>query len=208
MIAMKQMRWGGAALLALSFACAGILPAWTGYENGPIENAQVLILLGGAVVAMVFAADQQSTLRWFWLAVIPLWIVMALRELSWGGVFMPALSVSEHGPYFSSSQLWYRSYIVPMLVAVSLLVAVLFIKAKGPHILKYLVTTRQLPYADIVLVILSMIISAGAEGHMGLNFGEWGHMLVLEEMSETAAYVFLLSAQARVRLALRHYSPN
>lgn len=95
-----------------------------------------------------------------------------------------------------------------MLVAVSLLVAVLFIKAKGPHILKYLVTTRQLPYADIVLVILAMIISAGAEGHMGLNFGEWGHMLVLEEMSETAAYVFLLSAQARVRLALRHYSPN
>jgi hypothetical protein len=208
MIAMKQMRWAGAALLAISFASAGILPAWTGFENGPIENAQVLILLGGAVVAMVFAADEQSTLRWFWLAVVPVWITLALRELSWGGVFMPALSVSEHGPYFSSSQLWYRPYIVPMLVAVSLLVAVFFIKAKGPHILKYLFTTRQFPYADIVLVIVAMIVSAGAEGHMGLSFGDWGHMQVLEEMSETAAYVFLLSAQARVRLALRNYSPN
>jgi hypothetical protein len=36
-----------------------------------------------------------------------------------------------------------------------------------------------------------------------LNFGDWGHMQVLEEMAEMAAYVFLLSAQARVKLALR-----
>lgn len=203
MTAMKQMRWIGAALLAISFASAGILPAWTGFENGPIENAQVLVLLGGALLAIRFAVRAQSNLRWFWMAVFPIWLVMSLRELSWGAVFLPALSISEHGPYFSSSQLWYRSYVAPALIAVSLLVLVFFIKARGPHILKYLFATRQLPYADIGLFILAMIISAGAEGHMWLNFGDWGHMQVLEEAAELAAFVFLLSAQARVRFTLQ-----
>jgi hypothetical protein len=203
MIAMKQMRWGGAALLALSFASAGILPAWTGFENGPIENAQVLLLLGGGFLAARFAVRNQLATKWFWIAVVPVWIIMALRELSWGAVFLPALSISEHGPFFSSTQLWYKPYITPVLAVVFLLIAACAIKAKGLFIVKHLLVTRQFPFADLALVILAMVISAGAEGHMGLNFGEWGHMQVLEEMSELAAFVFLLSAQARVRHALK-----
>ena len=200
---MKQIRWVGSALLAFSFASAGILPAWAGFENGPIEVGQVVLLLGGAIIALLFAIRNQTRLRWFWHAVSLIWTVLALRELSWGGVFMPPLLMSEQGPYFSSTQLWFKPYIFPALFAVALVVGAFFVKGKAPYVLKFLLISRRFPFADIVLFAAAMIVSAGAEGHMGQSFGNWGHMQVLEEMSEMAAYVFLLSAQARVKLALR-----
>ncbi len=191
------------ALLAIGFPSAGILPAWASFENGPIEVGQVLILLGGAAIALLFAIRDHTRLRWFWLAVSLIWTVLALRELSWGGVFMPPLLMSEQGPYFSSTQLWYKPYIFPVLFAVALIAAAFLIKGKALYVLKFLLITKRFPFADIVLFAVAMVLSAGAEGHMGLSFGNWGHMQVLEEMSEMAAYVFLLSAQARVKLALR-----
>jgi hypothetical protein len=200
---MKQLRWLGVALLVLGFPAAGILPAWAGFENGPIEVGQVLILLGGAAMALWFAIYNHTKLRWFWLAVSIVWTILAFRELSWGGVFMSPLSISDEGPFFSSSQLWYKPYITPALIVVGLICAVFSIKGKGIYVLRFLIVTWRFPFADILLFIVAMIVSAGAEGHMGLNFGDWGHMQILEEMSETAAYVFLISAQARVKLALR-----
>lgn len=189
--------------MAFSFASAGLFPAWAGFENGPIEVGQVFLLLGGAIIALLFAIRNHTRLRWFWLAVSLVWTVLAFRELSWGGVFMPPLSNSDEGPFFSSSQLWYKSYLTPALIVIGLLCTALSIKGKGIHVLRFLIVTWRFPIADIALFIVAMIVSAGAEGHMGLNFGDWGHMQILEEMSETAAYVFLLSAQARVKLALR-----
>ncbi|WP_312949039.1 hypothetical protein [Agrobacterium sp.] len=202
MSVMKQLRWVGVALLALGFPAAGILPAWAGFENGPLEVGQVVILLGGAAIALWFAIDNHTKLRWFWLAVAIVWAILAFRELSWGGVFMPPLSKGDEGPFFSSSQLWYKPYITPALIVVGLICAAFSIEGKGIYVLRFLIVTWRFPFVDILLFIVAMIVSAGAEGHMGLNLRDWGHMQILEEMSETAAYVFLLSAQTRVKLAL------
>lgn len=191
------------ALLAIGFPSAGILPGWVGFENGPLENGQALLLSGGAVMAVWSAVHSHTKLRWFWIAVSIVWTMLALRELSWGGVFMSPLSYSDDGPFYSSSQLWYKPYVAPALIVASLICAVFALMGKAPYVLKFLIVTQRFPLPDILLFTVAMIVSAGAEGHMGLNLGDWGHMQVLEEMSETAAYFFLLSAQARVKLALK-----
>ncbi|MBD9388472.1 hypothetical protein IB237_14910 [Agrobacterium sp. AGB01] len=97
------------------------------------------------------------------------------------------MSNEDEGPFFSSSQLWYKPYITPALIVAGLICAAFSIKGNGIYVLRFLIVTWRFPFADILLFIVAMIVSAGAEGHMGLNFGDWGHMQILEEMSETAA---------------------
>lgn len=200
---MTLLRWVGIATLAASFPLATLLPAWTGFENGPIENTQVAILSIGAGMALVFAEKDRTTTRWFWCAVAPIWLTMCLRELSWGAVFLPALSITDHGPQFSSSLLWYKPYVKPALIAVLVLTVAAFIKGGGLGVSWRLTAARRIPFADITLFGIGVAIASAAEGHLGVNLGDWGEMLVIEETAELAAYIFLISAQANVWIALQ-----
>uniref|UniRef100_UPI00190F5564 hypothetical protein n=1 Tax=Microbacterium sp. 18062 TaxID=2681410 RepID=UPI00190F5564 len=74
----------------------------------------MVVLLGGA--AMAVAVARQGTASGDWgraalkglaVAVVPLWCLMAARELSWGAAFLPPMGFGEDGPTYSSSTLWY-----------------------------------------------------------------------------------------------------
>ncbi|RWR31780.1 hypothetical protein D2T29_09740 [Sinirhodobacter populi] len=199
---MRYLRWLGLAILVASLPLSLFLPDWTSWENGPIEDAQTLVLLIGGIIALAYAARGQGRQKLIWLAVVPVWFAMCARELSWGAVFLPPMGMTGHGPQFSASQLWFKPYIKPILLALLILSVASFAKGGGFGIFARLFSHRLFPVRDIVAFVVAMLASAAAEGHMGLSLGSWGEAQVIEEMAELAAYVFLLSAQARVHAAI------
>ena len=73
--------------LLLIFPVSALLPYCSAFENGPIENTQAAILLGGALLCVWFSCISLPNVRKMWLAVSGLFLLLSLRELSWGRVF-------------------------------------------------------------------------------------------------------------------------
>lgn len=73
----------------LIFPLSFVLPYWTNVENGPIENTQVLALLGGCICCLRYGRQARSSLSHMWQAAAGIFLILALRELSWGRVFFP-----------------------------------------------------------------------------------------------------------------------
>ena len=88
---------------------SSVLPGWMSYENSLLENAQVIVLLGGALLCVHFAHySQGSPTHGMWLPSSGIFLILAFRELSWGRVFMvegytdigePILIASSAMPY-------------------------------------------------------------------------------------------------------------
>jgi len=113
---------GVSVLLAvLLFPLGFYLPGWWGWENGPIENTQVVILIVGAIVSWLAARrnwdDIQMRNLWLWSILV--WLLMVGRELSWGRVFFDPVSTGSGGPMFPSIRaVWYGQYVYPVLTLV------------------------------------------------------------------------------------------
>ena len=190
-------------LLVASYAMAPRLPQWTGWENGPVENLQVLMLCAGGLLAIRYGrAEPTQQRRTFWSLLAPIWFILAARELSWGACFLtPYATAPDTGPKFSSSvQLAHRTGI---LGAVALLVAVLlwrFVRSGQLRFLASLYREKRVPFAEIGCIVLCLLASGAAEGHLQVDLG-LGPVWVaqtFEELAETGAYAALLLAQWRV----------
>lgn len=96
------------------------LPPWWGWENGPLENTQVLILAIGLVVSWFAARHNRDNRKarnlWLWLTLF--WLLVMGRELSWGRVFYPVASGANGPELISLHQLWYGPLIRPFVAAV------------------------------------------------------------------------------------------
>lgn len=80
----------------LIFPLSFVLPYWTNVENGPIENTQVLVLLGGCALCLRYSREARPALSHMWRSAAGIFLLLALRELSWGRVFFP-LGYTETG---------------------------------------------------------------------------------------------------------------
>lgn len=190
----------GLLVLFVSYPLAQILPSWVSWENGPVENAQVVILFFGMVQALIYQKSDMADWKWLWRGAALIWFICAVRELSWGAVFLEPLSISDEGPFFSSRQLWYKPVIMPALILSIVLAAILMIKNGSQQLLRPLQRSGGLPWTEFLLATLCMMISTAAEEHLGLTTGLTGAAAQnLEELSELAAYIFLLTGQYRIR---------
>lgn len=181
----------GLTLLALLLVwpAATLLPGWWGWENGPLENLQVLELLAGAWLAWRHAGrlPRQSAERGLWRCAVPLWLLCAGRELAWGRVFLPT-GFDAHGPVLiDSAHLWYDPAIRPVVVTIGLL-ALAGLVRHGP--LDYL-RRHRLPWIDLALMGIAATIAQMAD--KGMTFGLDGE--VLEEAAETVVYWSMLCVQ-------------
>ncbi|MFT4191949.1 MAG: hypothetical protein QM617_10560 [Comamonas sp.] len=196
-----------AALIA-SYVLAPHLPDSTGWENGPVENAQAVLLFIGGVLALYWrgrASDPRT--RAFWLIVAPIWFVLCARELSWGAVFMTPLTFSpDMGPTFSSThQLSYKAWVTPVIGALLLAIIGLFVATRQTRTLARIWHARAFPFLEIGLFVIAMLLSATAEGHGLFALGGMSHpaLQTLEELAELVGYFCLVLAQWRVAIALR-----
>lgn len=188
--------------LLSSYPLALYLPVWFSWENGPIENTQAGILLAGLVLALCFAVRaKDKTQRWFWIMVMPFWLIMFARELGWGAVFLPPLYVDPvSGPIYSSSlQLGYKPVVYPVAGALLLASAAVFLLTRQYQSLVKIWRCGVFPWLELLLVVVGAVLSTIAEGHGGvtLDLGD-GILQLLEELSELWAYAALFAAQLRV----------
>lgn len=202
---------GTAIALLGGYYAAPCLPPVLGWENGLIENTQVLILLWGGCWACAEArnATKQPN-QAFWWVITPIWCVMALRELSWGAVLLMPLHMDPvTGPIFSSSQqVFYKPLVSPVLVLLVAGQLVAALRWRLDRLLPVLWRANAIPLLEIGLFIVCFLVSTAAEGHMGMHISglDEGSAQLLEEWAELLAYIALFIGQARVLLALRAHS--
>jgi len=85
--------------LLLCYPLARVIPLEWSWENGVIENAQVVVLLAGLVfAAQAWRRAPQDGVAMLGLCAMPVWFLLAGRELSWGAVFLPPLGLGPEGP--------------------------------------------------------------------------------------------------------------
>jgi len=191
--------------LALSYFASSRLPNWAGWENGPVENLQVAMLIAGGLLALRYAQTQEpAQLRTFWRLMAPLWVVLAARELSWGACFLPPYEMAaDTGPEYSSTvQLWYKP-VVPYLLSASLGILLFgFIRTGQVRFLALLWKRKAMPWAELACASICMMASGAAEGKLYVDLSldvHWASQN-FEELSETCAYALVLLAQWRVFL--------
>ena len=93
----------------LCYPLSRSIPLDWGWENGIIENVQVAVLLAGlAFAAIAWRRGPRGGAAMLGLCVMPVWFLLASRELSWGAVFLPPLGFGPEGPVYSSRVLAYR----------------------------------------------------------------------------------------------------
>ena len=171
------------AAVLLSVPLAFALPVELSFENGLIENAQVVTLLGAAVVVLNVRAKnpQMKWLQRFFAAGL---VLMALRELSWGRVFFP-VGMEDSGAVFVDMA--HYKYRVPVHIFIAVYsAAMLFMLIRFVPVRKIL-SGRQ-PLAVFAVLLLSMIFSyVGDHGWLiGKACGQ-----ILEELNELIFYATL-----------------
>lgn len=108
----KLAGWLMGLYAILIFPVSGFLPDWVSFENGPIENAQVVLLLGCCLMCIRFSHHAAaSSAQRMWMPSAGIFFILALRELSWGRVFFikeyseagePILIASSEMPFHTA----------------------------------------------------------------------------------------------------------
>ena len=182
MTTLQYRIYTGIAFVAvfLSVPLTFVLPVEWSFENGFIENAQVIILIVGAILIL----NIHSSMKWFQRFFAAGLVLIALRELSWGRVFFP-VAMEELGPVFISMAEY--KYRVPVYIFLTVyILAMIFM-------LIYLVPLRKIfqynqPFAIFAAIIIAAILSL--IGDHGWLIGK-EHGQILEELNELIIYVNL-----------------
>lgn len=196
-------RWLLIAMVPIAYPLALVLPVTWGWENGVIEDLQVVVLLAGLAVALMAFRRLPRPVAMLGLAAVPFWLMAAARELSWGAVFMAPLGMTATGPVYSSSMLWYKPAVHPTLALLTVLSLAVYFRFRVGALLARVWRLRRFPWVEFGLIMVGALASTIAEGHIPLDIGlvpAQGE--VLEEIMELVAYGALFLAQLRVLHAL------
>lgn len=189
--------------LCSSYVLALGLPVSWGWENGPLESIQAVILLAGAFLAGIAGYQQRDMAAGkVWCVAALLWLGMLGRELSWGAALSaPSGMDALIGPFYSSSLLWWKPAVVWVCSAMALLAIYWVVRYR----LIARVAVRwwheaAMPWGCLIAFAIAMALSAVTEGHGSTLMAHIAPSarMVMEEMAETWAYVALWWAQWRL----------
>jgi len=197
----RSARMGGRGdwlLLAALVACVPlgfVLPPSLARESGPLENAQVLVLLAGFVAALlVYYRSRPGRAAMLTLLAAPLWLILAGRELSWGRVLFDGTALAATGVSVVAV-FWMRASLLAGSLAVMAWAALGVWRyraegAIGAHLM------RRVPWLCLLALAAAAMGSTCAEGHMGCHVEIAGlHLQVLEELCELVMYSALFMGQ-------------
>jgi len=181
----KTMFWT-LFFVAIAVLLFFFLPPAVAYENGPLENLQVVELVVGAGVAYVAgkkAIDKDAGNIWYSGAVT--FLICAGRELNWGRVLYPA---SDHNKFLPLKSLWYGPLVYPLLTIVIL--ATLYMLWRS-NLFSYINKTK-IPFWNFVLFIVLYFAASYAE-HKPMTFGgQHFDGEILEELFECICYWLMI----------------
>jgi hypothetical protein len=190
-------------LLAILLACyplSYITPPTWAWEDGVIENSQVVILLAGFLGAWVtYLRERPNKIALLALATMPIWAILVARELSWGAVFTAPLTFNHDGPVYSSHVLFYKPMVAPTVGVLLLWSLWLAWRHRLDKLVLEMIATHKFPWFALGMCALGMAGSACAEGHLELGLPiAPEHAEALEELTELAAYGAIVFAQEAI----------
>ena len=139
-------------LFALLIVPAGMYcPVEYGYENGVVENTQMVLLFIGMVFCW-FARKNKAFFRLF-SAVI---FILMLRETNFGKtVFYPHPTIPNK--FLSWREIPYAPYVDPVMIVYAIVMVVYFIRKKLYRLLPAFIREGQLPVWPVFFMAASMI---------------------------------------------------
>lgn len=191
----SRFPFGLAKLLATGwlvavYPLARLIPYEMTWENGPIENFQVFLLLLGALINWrLYKKSAGRVKMYLWQTVF--FALLTARELSWGRVFL-TVGADEDGPIFQEfgpNQKLILHCIVGVLILWLLVNLVRWVPWR-----KLLGLGRELPWHFLAVILASIfLMQTGEKGFFGL-----GHKVgqSLEELSELNVYFGLCCLSA------------
>jgi hypothetical protein len=193
--------------MLLAYPLTQLLPRSCGWEDGPLEWTQALILLIGFLIAFRYSHKETCRrLAQFWYAQLPIWPILFGRETSWGAAFLPFKSFEIHnGPALvSRRELWYGPLVYPALGVLFLLTVYLIIKYRLYRLPLQLCRERRFPGLPFLLAISAIIIASCAEKHLLHIPNSRGQLM--EEYLETVFYLGLIVTDLEIYRRLKKTS--
>ena len=155
------------------------------YENGPLENLQVVQLIIGSFVAYLAgkaAAGHREQNIWY--CGIAAFLLLAGRELNWGRVFYPT---GDHNSFAALHDLWYGPIVYPLLAIIILTV---FYELWQNRIFSF-IKARKIPLWNLLLFVFLYLAADFAEHRPMVFFGQHLDGEILEELFECLCYWLL-----------------
>ena len=194
-------RWLTVLLLLAVYPLSSVAPATWGWENGPVENLQVLVLLGGLLTAWAFSLKvRHRDSRRVAAGAVLLWTIAAARELSWAAVFLSPTLVKDTGPTFSARLLPYHAIVDPVVVMLVIASMLLFALGRLRPMIQRQIQAGLFPWLEVGIGIMAALAATYAEGHLHVagqpNLPDVQCQLI-EELCELVSYMALYLAHAR-----------
>ncbi|SEJ10451.1 hypothetical protein SAMN05660742_103173 [Propionispira arboris] len=192
--------WFGVAWLLCIIPLSWILPPQISWENGILENSQVMILFVGVFMSFYFyIEDLSSQGKKLWASIGAFFVMLAGRELSWGRVLFQTKLTPSGPELIAMNQLPHSNIIqgIILLFILSVISALIY------NIPWDNVITIPLPIMYLTLGLSSFILSAIGEHHWLLS-PKQGQ--TVEELSELLAYFMIVKIVKYYAASLKNNS--
>ena len=171
--------WVGIIVALLIIPATMFLPEKYGFENGLIENLQLLVLFIGGYFAL-----RPKTDKIFFNFILMVIGILFLREINCGRtIFFPVPGVENE--FYRWSEIKYGYLAHPIYGAYIAFVGIYFLKNKLFINLWQKIKDIKFPVWNFVLLLIGMIAGIYAE--------EVVHNFILEESTELLFYVALIN---------------
>lgn len=190
---MRIHAWISVFLLSIWIPLGLTLHESWGWENNLIENSQLVIIALGAVASFRVARrfEPKTKLRYFWFWSIGIWALCFARELSWGRSLFPKGNIDGAPIFYSLDELWFGSWVHPIVGLTILLVAVGLLSNVD---IKGLIRTVRIPvFCAFAFVLTALLSSMFEQECFSLTVAR---ATVLEELGETIMWWSLLGVIA------------
>ena len=181
-----SVSWFGIAWLLCIIPLSWILPPQISWENGILENSQVMILFVGVFMSFYFYIETISTqTKKLWVSLGAFFVMLSGRELSWGRVFFQTKLTSSGPELIAMNQVPYSNIIqgIILLFILGVVSALIY------NIPWNVIVQIPLPLMYITLGLSSFLLSTIAE-HNWLFSHEQGQ--AIEELAELLAYFLIV----------------
>lgn len=169
-------------VLALIYPAYKLLPAECGYENGLVENYQLMLLFFGCFIWVL-----APKYRKLFILVALIFLVMAGREMSFGRVLFYAVP-GVPNTFAPWSEVWYEPYLFPAALVYGAGCTVFFFAGKIYKQIYSLLAESRIPVWNMVLFVVLSIGTNILDRHC--------ESMLIEEIVEFSAYTTLFMTVA------------
>ena len=169
--------WFAVLTAILILPCIMFLPEKFGYENGLLENIQMLVLFWSLYIAFSSKIDKK-----FFIFVGLVLIILILREINCGRTIFFPIPGTENA-FYSWKDIKYGYLAHPLYGAYMTCVGIYFLVNKLFISMWNYIRGTKLPFWNIILMFTGM--------GLGLYAEHSAHNMVFEEITELLCYVSL-----------------